>query len=73
MKWLILCDAKAASGEVASLLGAAKAHIAPGAGWIPAGDGEKTIEAEGPPDLPARIEGRAGVKAVYPSNEPVAY
>lgn len=73
MKWLILCSAEAAPGEVQALLGAANARIVPGADWIPMGGQEMTIEVEGPADLPARIEGQAGIKAVYPSNEPTAY
>lgn len=73
MKWLVLCSAKAAPGEVQALLGAANARALPGADWIPMDGQEMTIEVEGPADLPARIEGRAGIKAVYPSNEPTSY
>ena len=73
MRWLVLCSAKAAPGEVQALLGAASARIVPGAEWIPMNGQEMTIEVEGPADLPARIEGQAGIMAVYPSNEPTAY
>ncbi|WP_327733946.1 hypothetical protein OG749_08730 [Streptomyces nojiriensis] len=68
MKWLVTVPVGTDLGELAARLSAVGGTLLD-FGPVPLGDDEMALEAEGPPDLPARVAGLGLPIKVNPSSE----
>jgi len=72
MEWLVTFRSGMHSDEIRRVLaesGCAAGEVSP----VPLGDSEQVVAAQGPADLPRRLESQDGVVKVYPNSSLTLY